>query len=61
MFNYYGIPEVKKVYVQRGTKILNQIQELESQEVQTNETKRQLKHLWKQFYEIFNFVFSEKK
>lgn len=56
MLNYYTLPAEKRPYAQRGTKLLKEIRELEAQP-QNGETKRKLKHLWKQFNEVFDFVF----
>lgn len=56
---FYDIPAKKKAYIERGTKILNEIESLEALAVQDNETKRKLKHLWKQFYEVADFVFDK--
>lgn len=54
-----AIPKEKRPYIQRGNKILKQIRELENKESLTNEDNRILKHLYKQFNEVFDFVFNK--
>ncbi len=60
MISYYDLPDGKKAYAQRGNQILREIEDIEQEAVQSIEDKRKLKHLWKQFHEVFNFVFDNK-
>ena len=61
MLSYYDLPDGKKAYAQRGNQILREIEAIEKEAVQSIEDKRKLKHLWKQFHEVFNFVFDNNK
>jgi hypothetical protein len=54
-----AIPKDKRPYIQRGNKLLKQIQEFEAKKTLTNDDQRQLKHLYKQFNEVFDFVFNK--
>lgn len=58
MFRYSKIPPEKRNSVMRGNKILREISELEDKP-QTGDVRRKLKHLWKQFNEVFDFVFEK--
>lgn len=54
-----AIPKEKRPYIQRGNQLLREIKTLESKKSLTNEDNRILKHLYKQFNEVFDFVFDK--
>lgn len=54
-----AIPKEKRPAIIKGNSILKQIKEIESKAHVTNEDNRILKHLYKQFNEVFDFVFSK--
>ena len=54
-----AIPKEKRPYIQRGNQLLREIKSLESKKSLTNDDNRILKHLYKQFNEVFDFVFDK--
>lgn len=54
-----AIPREKRPYIQRGNMLLKKIKEIEAKKTTTTEEKRELKHLYKQFNEVFDFVFNK--
>lgn len=54
-----SIPKEKRPYIHKGNQLLREIKEFEKKKSLTNEDNRILKHLWKQFNEVFDFVFNK--
>ena len=53
------ITKEKRMLINRGNKLLKQIQDLEGKEKLSPEDSRQLKHLYSEFNAIFDSVFEK--